>query len=90
MRMIRNIICGAFIVAAGWTVSAAAYSDGLTGAGSDIAAGDIVTFGRYEQDNDLSDGQEPIEWIVLDQGDNAVALISRYGLDARQYHNDWD
>ena len=26
-----------------------------------IAAGDIITFGTYEQDNDLSNGREPIE-----------------------------
>ena len=29
------------------------------------AAGDTVVFGSYEQDNDLTNGQEPLEWIVL-------------------------
>ena len=30
------------------------------------SAGDIITFGSYEQDNDTSNGAEPIEWRVLD------------------------
>lgn len=50
------------------------------------AAGDIVLFGRYEQDNDPIDGTEPIEWIVLDVQDGKALLLSRYGLDAIQYH----
>jgi hypothetical protein len=49
--------------------------------------GDIVKFGRYEQDNDLSN-DEPIEWIVLDvdEANGKVLLISRYGLDAQPYN----
>ncbi len=49
-------------------------------------AGDIVEFGRYEQDNNEFDGQEPIEWIVLDVQEDRTLLISRYLLDAQQYH----
>ena len=47
----------------------------------------IVTFGHYEQDNDLSNGPEEIEWIVLDfdEKDHKALLISRYGLDAKPY-----
>lgn len=45
-----------------------------------------VTFGRYEQDNNLENGSEPIEWIVLKQDDEQLMLISRYELDAKQYH----
>ncbi|MBQ3667656.1 MAG: hypothetical protein II920_00355, partial [Clostridia bacterium] len=54
-----------------------------------FAVGDIITFGRYEQDAIASDGVEPIEWIVLDidEGENRALLISRYGLDAYCYHH---
>ena len=54
-----------------------------------LSAGDIITFGHYEQDNDKSNGQEPIEWQVLDfdEANNKVLLISRYGLDAISYHS---
>lgn len=55
-----------------------------------IETGDTVTFGQYEQNNNLSDGQEPIEWIVLDKTEKDILLISKYGLDVKQYHNDWD
>lgn len=49
--------------------------------------GDIVTFGTYEQDNNRRDGAEDIQWIVLDQQDNRVMLISRYCLDCKPYHD---
>ncbi|MBR5349273.1 MAG: hypothetical protein IK125_08585 [Lachnospiraceae bacterium] len=43
--------------------------------------GDYVTLGVYEQDNDESNGKEPIEWLVLDKQDDRVLVISRYALD---------
>ena len=53
--------------------------------------GSIVTFGRYEQDNDLTDGQEPIEWIVMDydEANHRALLLSRYGLDAKPYNTEY-
>ncbi|MCR5136276.1 MAG: serine/threonine protein kinase [Oscillospiraceae bacterium] len=50
------------------------------------SVGDTVTFGHYEQDSNTSNGQEAIEWIVLDVQINKVLLISRYGLDAKAYN----
>ena len=47
--------------------------------------GDIVTFGHYEQDNDLSNGQEEIEWIVLARVGGRVLVISRYALDRQSF-----
>ncbi len=48
--------------------------------------GDTLYFGTYEQDNNLSNGKEKIEWIVLDKGsDGKLLLISRYALDCRSY-----
>ena len=49
--------------------------------------GDVITFGSYEQDNDLAGGKEPIEWIVLDcLQDGELFLISKYALDCRPFH----
>lgn len=47
-----------------------------------------VTFGAYEQDNDTSDGKEPIDWLILDYDEmtNRVLVISRYVLDKKPYH----
>ncbi len=49
-------------------------------------AGDIITFGTYEQDNVTENGAEPIEWIVLDVFDGKATLLSKYGLDAKAFH----
>ena len=50
-------------------------------------AGDIVTFGSYEQDNNQGNGAEPIEWIVLETRDGKALLLSRYALDEKVYRN---
>lgn len=50
------------------------------------AAGDVVVFGSYEQDNVLTNGKEPLEWIVLKTEDGRAMLITRYLIDARAYH----
>ena len=56
-----------------------------------VSVGEYITYGHYEQDNDMSNGKEAIEWLVLDYdaNTNSALLISRYGLDARKYHNSW-
>ena len=50
-----------------------------------VKAGDIITFGHYEQDNNLENGEEEIEWIVLDRKEDQLLVISKYGLDAKEY-----
>ncbi len=51
-----------------------------------LKAGDIVTFGHYEQDNDPANGQEPIAWRVLAAEEGKALLLSEYNLDAIPYH----
>ena len=53
--------------------------------------GGYVTFGSYEQDNNIDNGREPIEWLVLDYDEvkHRVLLLSRYGLDAKPYNTDY-
>lgn len=54
---------------------------------SNPSAGQTFLFGRYEQDNNLSNGAEPIEWQVLTvQGDRAL-VISKYALDFKPYND---
>ncbi len=48
-------------------------------------AGNYVFFGDYEQDNDVSNGKEDVEWLVLAKEDNKLLLISRYALDCQPY-----
>ena len=49
---------------------------------------DYVVFGCYEQDNNIQNGAEPIEWIVLESKDNQQMLISRYALDCMQFSDE--
>ena len=58
-----------------------------------MIAGDIIQFGNYEQDNNTTNGKEPIEWIVLEREGNKLFLLSKYVLDkycyANKYYVDW-
>ena len=55
-------------------------------AGAEI--GDVITFGSYEQDNDSSNGKEPIEWLVLAKEDERILVTSVYGLDCQPYNTE--
>ncbi|MBO7183995.1 MAG: hypothetical protein J6V49_07665 [Bacteroidales bacterium] len=63
------------------------YEDFLTNGLAKVSIGDVVKFGSYEQDNNLSNGKEQIEWIVLSKENGKALLISKYCLDYQLYHN---
>lgn len=50
-------------------------------------AGKSLFLGSYEQDNDYSDGAEPIEWTIADRVGDRVLLVSRLILDAKPYND---
>jgi hypothetical protein len=52
--------------------------------------GDTVTFGKYEQDDNTGNGQEDIEWIVLEKDGNRILVISKYALDTKVFHKTSD
>ena len=51
-------------------------------ANAKYAVGDIVMFGSYEQDGDLKNGMEPIEWIILSNEDSKLFMVSLFALDS--------
>lgn len=53
-----------------------------------LQAGDVIKFGEYEQDNNLENGKEAIDWIVLDIQDNEALVISQFCLDAKRYSDE--
>lgn len=53
----------------------------------EATVGDIITFGAYEQDNNLGNGKEEIEWIVLDKKEDQILVLSMYGLDWLLFDN---
>ena len=52
------------------------------------SVGNYVTFGTYPQTAEGNDST-PIEWLVLAREGNKALLISRYGLDAQPYNENW-
>ena len=48
-----------------------------------------ILFGRYEQDNNMDNGPEPIEWIILtiDNENNRALLTSRFVLSNKPFND---
>lgn len=53
-----------------------------------LRRGDYITLGRYEQDGDLSNGEEQIEWLVLDIQGGKALVISKHVLTVKKFAND--
>ncbi len=51
-----------------------------------FTVGNIVTFGRYEQDNSTANGKEPIRWRVLKREGQKALLLSEKNLDQEPYN----
>lgn len=51
--------------------------------------GDVVKYGKYEQDNNTSNGKEDIEWIVLAKENNRILVTSKYALDCQPYNTSY-
>ena len=62
-------------------------ADSKKSSGGAYDVGDVITMGKFEQDNDLSNGPEDIEWIVLDSKSNGDTLvISKDALEGLPYN----
>lgn len=55
-----------------------------------ISVGDTIVFGNYEQDNNLGNGKEPIEWYVLDIKDGNAFLLAKYVLDYQPFDSEFN
>ena len=60
-------------------LGASAYADPLK-------EGDAFFFGKYEQDAKEDNGEEPIEWKVLQADEEKALIISRYVLEGEAYN----
>ncbi len=49
--------------------------------------GQVVELGSYEQDNNTSNGAEPILWLIIHKEEDRALAVSLYGLDNRPYHD---
>ena len=50
-----------------------------------VKVGDVIRFGCYPQAADRM-SMDPIEWLVLDVQDGKALIISKYGVDAKEYN----
>ena len=55
-----------------------------------VNVGDTYRFGSYEQDNNKSNGQEDIEWLVLAKKGTKILVISKYALDRKPYNTSYE
>ena len=46
-----------------------------------------LIWGSYEQDNNIENGPEPIEWFVLTVEDERALVLSRHALELKMYHH---
>ena len=51
----------------------------------DANTGDVVILGSYEQDNNIDNGTEYVEWRVVGEEDGRILLISECALDCKEY-----
>ncbi|MBR4342614.1 MAG: hypothetical protein IKP88_07905 [Lachnospiraceae bacterium] len=56
---------------------------------SNVKVGDIIKFGSYEQDDDMTNGKEEIEWIVLAKDSKKILVVSKYALDCLPYNKEY-
>lgn len=50
--------------------------------------GSVVTFGSYEQDDNLENGKEPVEWIIVNRDRSSVLLISKKIIEFKPFNDD--
>ena len=66
-------------IASTWSDSSSAFSS--------LKTGSTFRMGRYEQDNNINNGPESIEWQVLTVQNDRALVISKYALDFKAYND---
>ena len=68
-------------------IEIAPYNKMLLNAGvySQNCVGETFLYGTYEQDNELVNDKEPIEWVILERDGKRLLAISKYVLDCQPF-----
>ncbi len=66
------------------------YDADSVGDTSKATIGDVISFGKFEMDNDKSNGADSISWIVLDENDDGILVISKYCLACQEPGNEYN
>lgn len=62
-----------------WVVETPAPDDGV------LRKGSVIRLGSYEQDGNLENGMEPLDWVVLNVRENSALLITEDCIDVQKY-----
>ena len=54
---------------------------------SRLNVGQYIQFGSYEQDNNLENGEERIDWKILKKSNNKILVISKYALEFKSFNS---
>lgn len=92
--LIRNVLVAAFLIIVAF-LGATAIIIAKPYLNNSYKIGDEIVFGTYEQDNNLSNGREPIEWIIAEKSKDSILVVSKYSIDRQQFSPDrnyttWD
>ncbi len=71
-----------------FSLAACSADDAVENYGS-ATVGSYIRFGTYEQDNNQSNGNESIKWLVLAKEDYKLLVISKDNLAYRQFHGEY-
>ena len=71
-------------------LSLCAAAEDITFNADNYSVGDVIVYGRYEKDNDLSNGSEPLQWIIIGKEENRMLLITRDSIDRMAYQKGLD
>ena len=67
------------------TSSASTKTSTSTGSYNDVSPGKTITFGHYEQDGNVSNGSEAIDWLVLEVSGSKAFVVCNCGLFNAKY-----
>ena len=66
------------------------YDSGVATDISQVNVGDVITFGTYEMDNDTANGTDNVSWLVLDETEDSILVISKYCIASQQTSDTYD
>lgn len=75
----------AMILIAVLALATVGYAEETSASDNSYNVGDSVYFGHYEQDGDMQNGAEAIEWKILAAEDSRALVVSAKGLAAMSY-----
>lgn len=82
----KRFVCFFLLFLMCFSTGAAAFAEAADASAAPLTiptpkAGDVIEFGHYEQDNNLENGKEPIEWFVLEVKDGKAWLMTKYCIE---------